>query len=148
MLRSVGGRLADPQNLGALPLSDVVEIARDAAQLGEPQYRLAAAIGHVVGTTDADLAAADLVDLIGAAGKLGGRLHMMTRALADRLEPKVFALPADMLVTLCAHLGALEMFPQRLAGALEEALPGRLAELRSHELLRLLRAAGRLRWRV
>lgn len=149
MLRSVGGRLADPQNLDSLELSDVVNVARYAAQLGEAQFRLAAAIGHrVAGKAAAGLAGRDLVDLIGAAGTLGGRLHMMTRALSDQLEPQVPSLPAALLVTLCSHLGALEMFPQRLAVALEEALPTRVPELSTEALLQLLQAAGRLRWRV
>lgn len=33
-----------------------------------------------------------MIDLIGASGQLGGKLHMMTRALADRLEPRPLAL--------------------------------------------------------
>merc|ERR1719396_54719 len=72
----------------------------------------------------------------------------MTRALADRLESQVATLPAPMLVALCAHLGALAMFPHRLAVALEGALAARVGELDDGELLSLLRASGRLRWRV
>lgn len=150
MLRSVGGRLADPRHLDALVLSDVVAVARYAARLGEPQLRLAAAVGLRVGGREAaqSLGAEDLVDLIGAAGRLGGRLHMMTRALADELELRTPQLPTPSLVRLCTHLGALEMFPQRLAAALEEALPARVPELSPREHLQLLRASGRLRWRL
>eukprot|EP00435_Cladocopium_sp_Y103_P015826 s2515_g3.t2 len=49
MARIVGGHLAEPQQLDALQLPEVVALARDAAHLGEPQVRLAAAIGHRVG---------------------------------------------------------------------------------------------------
>ena len=84
---TVGGRLAE--ELHSLQVEEVVSLARHAAKLGEPQVRLAAAIGHRVGhLKDSQLSAQDLIDLIGAAGRLGGRLHMMTRALADQLEPR------------------------------------------------------------
>jgi len=161
MLRSVGGRLADPQLLDTLSLQDVVAVARHAAHCEEPQLRLAASIGFRVGheadvvpRTDAQghmekaLTPEDLIDLIGAAGKLGGRLHMMTRSLADRLEPQAMFLPDASLVRLCSHLGSLEMFPQHLMQAMEEILPGRVPTLSPKDLLRLLRTAGRLRWRV
>ena len=39
-------------------------------------------------TREDQLSSQDLIDLIGAAGHLGGKLHMMTRALADQLEPR------------------------------------------------------------
>uniref|UniRef100_A0A7S4QZ47 RAP domain-containing protein n=1 Tax=Alexandrium monilatum TaxID=311494 RepID=A0A7S4QZ47_9DINO len=150
MLRSVGGRLADPRHLDAMPLTDVVAVARYAARLGEPQLRLAAAVGLRVGGREAaaSLSPEDLVDLIGAAGRLGGRLHMMTRALADELELQAQHLPTRLLLRLCVHLGALEMFPQRLAAVLEEALPSRVHELTTQEQLQLLRVSGRLRWRL
>ena len=62
------------------------------ACLAPAGWRLAAAIGHRVGhLKDSQLSAQDLIDLIGAAGRLGGRLHMMTRALADQLEPSLLA---------------------------------------------------------
>eukprot|EP00927_Polykrikos_kofoidii_P062631 TRINITY_DN57434_c0_g1_i1.p1 TRINITY_DN57434_c0_g1~~TRINITY_DN57434_c0_g1_i1.p1 ORF type:complete len:620 (-),score=65.32 TRINITY_DN57434_c0_g1_i1:88-1947(-) len=148
MLRSIGGRLADPRHLDRLQLHDVVAVARYAARLGEPQHRLAAAVGMRVGSQPVDLESADIVDLIGAAGRLGGRLHMMTRALTDQLEPQVSRLPVHLLVRLCSHLGALEMFPQRVASALERELPQRIDDMSSEDLLELLRASGRLRWRV
>ncbi|CAE8646138.1 unnamed protein product [Polarella glacialis] len=152
MLRSLGGRLAEPEFLSALELPEIVALARHAALLGEPQVRLAAAIGHRVGgqgpggdaggkkrdaTAASVLSPQDLIDLIGAAGRLGGRLHMMTRALADRLElsmaeleriaeglePHTPELPTSSLVQLCGHLGSLEMFPSKLAAALEAVTP-------------------------
>ncbi|CAE8621780.1 unnamed protein product [Polarella glacialis] len=165
MLRSLGGRLAEPEFLSALELPEIVALARHAALLGEPQVRLAAAIGHRVGgqgpggdaggkkrdaTAASVLSPQDLIDLIGAAGRLGGRLHMMTRALADRLEPHTPELPTSSLVQLCGHLGSLEMFPSKLAAALEALLPERMrrGDLSVEEKLRLLKASGRLRWRV
>ncbi|CAE7314950.1 slx1 [Symbiodinium natans] len=158
MIRTLGGRLAEPENLDKLELSEVVALAKDAAHLGEPQLRLAAAIGHRVGMPGSggakdggmhDLSPQDLIDLIGAAGSLGGRLHMMTRALSNQLEPSLPELPTSSLVQLCSHLGALNMFPQRLAAALEEALAVRLRcePLQAPAALKLLRAFGRLRWR-
>jgi len=149
MLRSVGGRLAEPTYLDALSLPDVIAVARHAAQCGEPQYRLAAAVGLRVGWSEEEsIGAEDMIDLVGAAGKLGGRLHMMTRALTDRLEPRAPHLPVRSIVRLCSHLGALEIFPERMASALEAVLPAKVSELDCHEQLLLLRAAGRLRWRV
>ena len=82
---------------------------RDAARCGVPQLRLAAAIGHRVGRATGELEVSDALDLIGAAGRLGGRLHLATRALADRLEPEVHSLPPRALLRLARYLGALEM---------------------------------------
>ena len=83
-----------------------------------------------------DLSPQDLIDLIGAAGSLGGRLHMMTRAFSNQLEPRHPAmsslspkallegpgrstwvyeaagmpeLPTSSLAQLCSHLGALSL---------------------------------------
>eukprot|EP00747_Dinoflagellata_sp_TGD_P210658 gnl/TRDRNA2_/TRDRNA2_83919_c0_seq1.p1 gnl/TRDRNA2_/TRDRNA2_83919_c0~~gnl/TRDRNA2_/TRDRNA2_83919_c0_seq1.p1 ORF type:complete len:660 (-),score=111.72 gnl/TRDRNA2_/TRDRNA2_83919_c0_seq1:49-1995(-) len=148
MLRAAGGRLAHPEHLDTLPLPDVVSAARFAAQCGEPQLRLAAAIGLRVGHNAAELSAKELIELIGASGRLGGRLHMMTRALADQLEPQVGALPASSLVQLCCYLGELEMFPQRLGQELTLLLPSAVPRLEQSDMLPLLRACGRLRWRV
>ena len=154
MLRVVGGTLAE--DLDALRIPEVVTLAKDAAQLGEPQVRLAAAIGHRVGHPEKtksdlstpDLSSQDIIDLIGAAGRLGGKLHMMTRALADQLEPRTETLSNKALVQLCGHLGALNMFPHRLAAALEEVLSQRdCGQFALEDRLKLLQAFGRLRWR-
>eukprot|EP00929_Paragymnodinium_shiwhaense_P030815 TRINITY_DN17391_c0_g2_i1.p1 TRINITY_DN17391_c0_g2~~TRINITY_DN17391_c0_g2_i1.p1 ORF type:complete len:659 (-),score=155.80 TRINITY_DN17391_c0_g2_i1:33-2009(-) len=155
MVRSVGSRLAEPQHLDRLPLPAVVQLTKTAARLGEPQLRLAAAAGLRFGSSDPDeLSSEDIIDLIGATGKLGGRLHMMTRALCDHVTPQVSQLPMSLLIKLCRHLGALEMFPQRVAAALEEELSQRLQPRRGgrplapRDALHLLRAKGRLRWRL
>ncbi|CAJ1412533.1 unnamed protein product [Effrenium voratum] len=155
MLRTVGGRLAEEEKMKDLGLAEVVTLARDAAQLGEPQLRLAAAIGHRVGMPGQrsrmqDLSSQDLIDLIGAAGSLGGRLHMMTRALANELEPRVEELPNRSIVQLCSHLGALKMFPHRLVAALEPLLCERFKrqQFSLEQRLKLLQAFGRLRWRL
>ncbi|CAK9023304.1 unnamed protein product [Durusdinium trenchii] len=148
MLREVGGKLAEELDLLGLP--EVVALAKDAAQLGEPQVRLASAIGHRVGVTEEEIALSsqDMIDLIGASGQLGGKLHMMTRALADRLEPRTAMLPNKSLVQLCSHLGALNMFPHRLAAALDTVLSQRdCGQFPVEDRLRLLQAFGRLRWR-
>ena len=155
-------------------------------------------------TREDQLSSQDLIDLIGAAGHLGGKLHMMTRALADQLEPRssdgrmedwqrmhveistfacrllilwswkmkslfqlvfyvvsvkqrqywhhIFSwifqlccgswhtpppptkiqgtamLSNTSLVQICLHLGALQMFPHRLAATLDLILPARLQE--------------------
>lgn len=73
---------------------------------------------------------------------------MMTRSLADQLELQASFLPAHSLVRLCSHLGSLEMFPQRLAATLETILPNKVADLGLQDQLQLLRALGRLRWRL
>ncbi|CAK8986063.1 unnamed protein product [Durusdinium trenchii] len=89
-----------------------------------------------------------MIDLIGASGQLGGKLHMMTRALADRLEPRTAMLPNKSLVQLCSHFGALNMFPHRLAAALDTVLSQRdCGQFPVEDRLRLLQAFGRLRWR-
>eukprot|EP00439_Symbiodinium_sp_Y106_P051686 s2023_g6.t2 len=118
MIRTLGGRLAEPENLSKLQLPEVVALAKDAAHLGEPQPRLAAAVGRRVGLPEShggrdrgmhDLSPQDLIDLIGAAGSLGGRLHMMTRAFSNQLEPRMPELPTSSLAQLCSHLGALSL---------------------------------------
>ena len=49
---------------------------------------------------------------------------------------------------MTSHLGALNMFPHRLAAALEVALAQRLTEnFELRDRLKLLNALGRLRWR-
>ncbi|OLP97996.1 Structure-specific endonuclease subunit SLX1-like [Symbiodinium microadriaticum] len=158
MIRTIGGRLAEPENLSKLELPEVVALAKDAAHLGEPQPRLAAAVGRRVGLPESrgrdrgmhDLSPQDLIDLIGAAGSLGGRLHMMTRAFSNQLEPRMPELPTSSLAQLCSHLGALNMFPQHLAATLENVLAERLNQepLEASSALKLLRAFGRLRWRA
>eukprot|EP00439_Symbiodinium_sp_Y106_P048503 s2023_g6.t1 len=159
MIRTLGGRLAEPENLSKLQLPEVVALAKDAAHLGEPQPRLAAAVGRRVGLPEShggrdrgmhDLSPQDLIDLIGAAGSLGGRLHMMTRAFSNQLEPRMPELPTSSLAQLCSHLGALNMFPQRLTATLEHVLAERLSQepLEAASALKLLRAFGRLRWRA
>ncbi|CAE7243410.1 slx1 [Symbiodinium sp. CCMP2592] len=159
MIRTLGGRLAEPENLSKLQLPEVVALAKDAAHLGEPQPRLAAAVGRRVGLPEShggrdrgmhDLSPQDLIDLIGAAGSLGGRLHMMTRAFSNQLEPRMPELPTSSLAQLCSHLGALSMFPQRLTATLEHVLAERLKQepLEAASALKLLRAFGRLRWRA
>lgn len=156
-LRTLGVHLAEKQHMELLSMAELVGLARHAAQLGEPQPKLAAAIGERVGRSEGmdrsgpdELNPQHLIDLIGAAGRLGGRLHMMTRALANRLEPQTPNLPSRALVQLCSHLGALAMFPVRLTAALEAVLTMRLQRqpLPSGDALQLLQACGRLRWRV
>lgn len=149
MVRSAGGRLAEAELLEALPIHDVVQLARDAAKLEEPQSRLAAAIGHRVNMgAKTQLTADEIVDLIGAAGQIGGRLHMMTRSLADALEPQIPKLPTKMLVKLVSHLGALNMFPRKLTQSLERPLARLAGRLDVEDALSVLRAFGRLRWRL
>ncbi|CAJ1456338.1 unnamed protein product, partial [Effrenium voratum] len=147
---TVGGRLAEEEKMKDLGLAEaVVTLARDAAQLGEPQLRLMHREG-VAWVQWKDLSSQDLIDLIGAAGSLGGRLHMMTRALANELEPRVEELPNRSIVQLCSHLGALKMFPHRLVAALEPLLCERFKrqQFSLEQRLKLLQAFGRLRWRL
>ena len=79
MVRSVGGRLSELDILGQLPLTAVTSVARNAAVCGEPQFRLAASLGFRIEKQTRELATEDMIDLIGAAGKLGG-LHGGTLA--------------------------------------------------------------------